>query len=302
MKTQKFFSSVILLSMLFVCEAFAASGDGGQPGAFLRRGVGGRALAMGNAYTSISNDASSIYWNASGLSQMEKVELQAMYSILTFDRQQLFVGVGGRISDAFALGAGWYKFGVSDIDGRDRAGNPTQKFDDSENSFMLAAGLRFGDIAVGVTGKYLSHSLADKSATGFGLDLGASVSLFELLSVGFVLQDIGAQLSWNTNSNLKETLPLTTRGGVAFEPDFIPIVLSTEVVKIGKGDIAFKAGGEYRIFDFFGVRAGYDGENASFGGLVRVPVESFAVQLDYAATHDGLEETFVHHIALSIFF
>jgi hypothetical protein len=167
---------------------------------------------------------------------------------------------------------------------------------------MLAASLHFGDIAVGVTGKYINHSLASKLATGFGFDLGASVSLFKILNIGFVLQDVGAQLSWNTDSNVKETIPLTTRGGVAFKPDFIPIVLSTEVVKIGKGDIMFKAGGEYRILDFFGVRAGYDGDNVSFGGLVRVPVESFAVQVDYAATRDALESSFIYHIALSILF
>jgi hypothetical protein len=288
--------------MFFLCETFAAGGDGGQPGAFLRRGVGGRALAMGNAYTSVSNDASSIYWNAAGLSRMEKVELQGMYSILTFDRQQLFVGVGGRISDMFALGAGWYKFGVTDIDGRDRVGNPTQTFDDSENSFMVSASMKLGEVAFGITGKYLHHSLADKSATGFGIDVGANVALFDMFNVGLVMQDIGAQLSWNTTSNLKESVPLTTRGGVAFRPDFIPIVVSTELVKTGSGDIGFKAGGEYRVVEFFGVRAGYDSENVAFGGFARLPSESFSVQVDYAATRDVLENQFVHHVSLRLGF
>ena len=96
-----------------------------------------------------------------------------------------------------------------------------------------------------------------------------------------------------------EPIPLTTRGGVAFRPDFIPAVVSTEVVKIGDGDIVVKAGGEYKVVDFFGVRAGYDGDNATVGGLVKV---SSAVQVDYAATHDALGDTFVHHIALSILF
>lgn len=301
MKTRRSQVGILLLTMIVV-ELCKATGDGGQPGAFLRRGVGGRALAMGNAYTSVSNDASSIYWNAAGLSKMEKVELQGMYSILTFDRQQLFVGVGGRISDMFALGAGWYKFGVTDIDGRDRVGNPTQTFDDSENSFMVSASMKLGEVAFGITGKYLHHSLAGKSATGFGVDVGANVALFDMFNVGLVMQDIGAQLSWNTTSNLKESVPLTTRGGVAFRPDFIPIVVSTELVKTGSGDIGFKAGSEYRIVEFFGIRAGYDGENASLGGMVKAPLESFGVQLDYAATHDVLGDTFVHHIALSILF
>ena len=138
MKNRNFFLMLIAIVTVST-SASAQDGNGGQVGAFLRRGVGGRALAMGNSYTSVANDASSIYWNAAGLSRIEKVELQGMYSILTFDRQELFVGVGGKISNLFAFGVGWYKFGVTDIDGRDRTGNPTGKFDDSENSLMASA-------------------------------------------------------------------------------------------------------------------------------------------------------------------
>jgi hypothetical protein len=301
MKT-RYFQFVILILTLFVVKLCQAAGDGGQPGASLRRGVGVRALAMGNAYTSVSNDASSIYWNAAGLSQIGKFEFQGMYSFLSFDRQQLFVSVGGKISDAFALGAGWYKFGVSDIDGRDRTGNPTQKFEYSENSFMVSAAMKVGVLSIGLTGKYLHHSLADKSATGFGADVGVKIALINMFNVGFVLQDIGSHLNWNTSSNLKETIPLTIRGGVAFRPDFIPLLVSMEAVKTGSEDLTFRAGGEYRIVEFFGVRVGYDGENASFGGMIKVPLESFGLQLDYAATHDALDNTFVHHIALSILF
>lgn len=301
MRTRIFLLSLLLPTMV-AAQWCSAAESGGEPGAFLRRGIGGRALAMGKAYTSISNDASSVYWNAAGLSRMDKAELQAMYSVLAFDKQQLFAGVGGKIFGAFALGAGWYRFGVGNIDGRDKAGNPTQKFDDSESSFMASASMKAGAVSFGLTGKYLQHALANNSATGFGLDVGAQLDLFEMFSIGLVLQDIGGQLTWDTDSNLKESIPLMTRGGVAFCPDFIPIVVSTELVKTGNGDMGFRVGGEYRVVEYFGVRAGFDDENATFGGMVKAPLESFGVQFDYAATHDVLENAFVHHVAFSILF
>lgn len=296
------FLLMIMFVGLTVWEAQAGDNAGGQPGTFLRRGVVSRALAMGNAYTSVANDASSIYWNAAGLSQIERIEFQGMYSVLTFDRQQLFVGLGGKINETIAVGIGWYKFGVNNIDGRDALGNPTQKFDDAEKSFMASVALRIGNAALGLTGKYLHHSLADKSATGFGVDVGVIITLFDILNVGLVLQDIGAQLSWNTSSNLKETVPLTTRAGVAFRPDFIPIVISTELIKTGSGDIGFKAGGEYRIVEFFGIRAGYDGDNLTFGGFVRLPMEFLDTRVDYAATQDVLQEGYVHHVTIVLGF
>lgn len=299
----RYFQSLVLLLTAVIVEVCQAVEGGGQPGAFLRRGVGVRALAMGRAYTSLANDVSSIYWNAAGLTRMgSKFELQGMYSFLSLDRQEFFVGVGGKVSGAFALGAGWYKFGVRDIDGRDRFGNPTWKFDDSENSFMLSMGVKFFILSVGVTGKYLYHSLADKSATGFGIDAGVNVVLFNMFNIGFVLQDIKSYLRWNTSSNLKETIPLTIRGGVAFKPSFVPLAISVETVRTGVGNLIYRAGGEYRVVEFLHLRAGYDGENVSFGGMIKVPLESFEIQVSYAGTRDILSNSFVHHIALGILF
>lgn len=49
-------------------------------GDFLTVGGGARALAMGSAFTSITNDVTSIYWNPAGLTQISKLELLYMHS------------------------------------------------------------------------------------------------------------------------------------------------------------------------------------------------------------------------------
>ena len=45
-------------------------GKGGQAGAFLRIGVGSKAMAMGRAFTGLANDVSSIYWNPAGIGML----------------------------------------------------------------------------------------------------------------------------------------------------------------------------------------------------------------------------------------
>lgn len=291
----------VALVIIFVCKGFAGD-DGGQPGAFSRLGVGSRALALGSAYTSLAMDASAIFWNAAGLARIPRREFSGTFSFLTLDRQRSFVSFANTFSDVITIGIGWSRFAINNIDGRDELGRPTQKFDDDENSIMIAVGKRWDDFAIGVTGKYLHHSLFDRSASGFGLDLGMNMRFYQMIHVGLVLQDLLGELNWNTNNNLQETLPLTLRGGVSLQTDAFPVVVAFEAVKVGKIDPILKAGCELKIVEYFGIRGGFDGENATFGGLVRLPGESYDIQLDYAATRDVLENGFVHHVSLRFSF
>jgi len=294
---------LVTLLLLFLITDLSLSGvSGGQPGAFLRRGVGSHALAMGSAYTSVANDASALYWNPAGLSEIKQRELFGMFSILTLDRQQLFFSFGYNFSDIFSAAIGWNKFGVNNIDGRDRIGNPTERFDDSENSIMLALSKRIGIISIGVTGKYLHHSLFDRSATGFGFDMGVRAQFLGMLSAGLVVQDIGSSLRWNTQSELTEKIPINVRGGLSLQPTFLSGTAAIEISKVGENNLTFRAGAEYRIVEFLGVRAGYDGDNVSFGGMLKAPLDLFDMQIDYAATRDIIADSYVHHISLRIGF
>jgi len=301
MRKQKF-NILVGMLILLVSTVATASEIGGQPGVFLRRGIGSRAIAMGMAYTSIANDASAIYWNPAGLPEIEKREFLGMFSFLTLDRQQMFFSFANNTSDIISIGVGWYKFGVTKIDGRDASGISTGKFNDNENSIMLSLGKRVGIFSAGITGKYLYHCLYDKSANGFGFDAGIKVQLFEMFHIGFVAQDIESQLKWNTKSSLKEKIPQVIRTGVSFQPDFLMGVASIEISKVGKEKIIYHAGAEYRIVEYFGIRVGYDGQNMSFGGLIKSPTEMINVQIDYAAIRDIIESDYVHHLTIKIGF
>ena len=76
-----------------ICSVKANDGDAGQPGEFLRYGVGARALGMGRAFTAVANDASAIYWNPGGLMGLERSEFTSMYADLFYDSRFTYVAV-----------------------------------------------------------------------------------------------------------------------------------------------------------------------------------------------------------------
>ena len=59
---------------------------------FLKIGIGARALAMGGAYSAVSDDATALYWNPAGLSSMKKNEILLDHQDWILDVDLDFVG------------------------------------------------------------------------------------------------------------------------------------------------------------------------------------------------------------------
>jgi long-subunit fatty acid transport protein len=56
------------------------------------RGVGSRALGMGNAYTGVADDFSATYWNPAGLAQMRRIEVSGGITNFNFKNSATFLG------------------------------------------------------------------------------------------------------------------------------------------------------------------------------------------------------------------
>ena len=69
-----------------------AEGDGGQAGAFMRYGVGVRAMGLGRAFVGVADDASTVFWNPAGLLGVERPEVMSMYSNLFYDSRYAYLG------------------------------------------------------------------------------------------------------------------------------------------------------------------------------------------------------------------
>ena len=77
---------------------FAADGAG-QAGAYLKMGVGARALGMGSAFTAVANDSTAAFWNPAGLAKLKRSEGSFMHANLTLDREYNFFNYAHVLND-----------------------------------------------------------------------------------------------------------------------------------------------------------------------------------------------------------
>src|SRR5262245_14656355 len=85
---------VMALLLVLSCSptVLRADDDGLGKGAasYLGLGMGARALGLGGAYTAVAADASAIYWNPAGLSEMEHMEFFSGSASMDFDRSYYY--------------------------------------------------------------------------------------------------------------------------------------------------------------------------------------------------------------------
>jgi long-subunit fatty acid transport protein len=62
--------------------------------------IGGRALGMGGAYTSLANDFTSLYWNPAGLAQIRQFEISGGINYLSFRNNSTFFGNSSNFSNS----------------------------------------------------------------------------------------------------------------------------------------------------------------------------------------------------------
>jgi hypothetical protein len=170
---------------------------------FLNIGIGGRALAMGGAFSSIADDGSAFYWNPAGLPQIAKREATLQHTWLfgglaTHD----FISFVHPLPNRAGVGVSWIRFSVDDIplfpnlpgtpDERKSDpslrpdGIPQDYFDDREDAFFFSFGKEFEQIigeswqylpipvilSFGGNLKFIQQSLYDQKGTATGFDFG----------------------------------------------------------------------------------------------------------------------------------
>jgi len=70
-----------ILTATLLGLAVSLSADAGQSSAnFLKMGVGGRGVAMGDAQTAATDDVMSVYWNPAGLAELYQNEVGFMHN------------------------------------------------------------------------------------------------------------------------------------------------------------------------------------------------------------------------------
>lgn len=228
------------------------------------------------------------------------------YGMISWAGRSSFIELGTEKRSSF--GVGWLSYGVSGISGRDASGQPQGEFSSSENAFTLAyaKGLKTGvlDLMIGGGPKLFYNKLGDNKATGYGGDLGilAKIQLPGLvrkLAVGVVLQNIGANLKWDTESEHEEEIPLDVRVGAALGLSAFPVDLAFDVEKRTKQDPTYHLGAEYWLAALGGLRAGWDDGDITAGASFRLPSLGPKLQFDYGFSTDPVSVKGIHRACVS---
>ena len=284
---------------LFALSSAVYSGESGNAGheSLFSLGAGARALGMGGAYSSIGQDAATVFYNPAGLPWLEYQEISAMH--VTFFEGTLYdvaswgvpvVGVGG-------FGASFMRVGIGDIIRRTNFVNEGT-FDFATWQFLLGYGRKFGhSVSVGATFKIINQSLDAESDYGLGADLGLRAQLYRNLSFGLALRNVASpELTLDSTS---DKMPIVVIGGLGLQQIPLSRTLNASVAfdleKTADHPLAIRTGLELGVGRALAMRAGYGRSNLNLGaGLT-----TGRLRFDYAyEILDYIENS--HRFSLSV--
>lgn len=285
----------VLLSALVVAGPAHAQeqGTAGAPGEWLLRYSTARTLGLGGAYVAMADDPLGVIWNPAGLSGMDQNQVR-------FETARLFEGTsingislavpGSRLP---SFGLTILSLGSGDFQRTDELNADLGTFNTGETAYLFTVARAFSPrLAVGTNLKFIQQRVEDRSAGGFGFDVGGWYDISPMIRVGGGVSNITGPTI--TLRAVGETYPVLARGGVAARVLGGRGLISAQVDHAQGLGARFHAGGEYWIQSSVALRLGVDDKSGTGGCSVR-----FAPQytLDYGVADHPLGMT--HRIGVS---
>lgn len=275
--------SLLLVALLAICA------NAEETGAFLKVGVGARALSLGGAYTAAADDASGLYWNPASVSALPKRELSVSHAELGTGIRQDWVGFAapGRLTIAVSAG----RLGHESLEGRDDSGRQTGSFTAADTVVTLGlaakgpAGLRLGGAL-----KAIESRIAETAARTVAADLGVQAAFGSIGPgapiLGVSVLNAGPGLRF---ADRREPLPLTFAAGAAYRlPPGLTLTFDVRH-RPNAARTDFSAGTEYAMFGAFAVRAGYASGSSAARAAGSSTLDGFAAGLGFRGKSYSLD-------------
>jgi hypothetical protein len=274
----------LLISFLILFSLTASAQNDGPANtglSFLKLGVGARALAMGDAYSSICDDGTAVIYNPARLNSGSDNNVTLMYNSAMQDLTNNFIGAKLKINK-FGLGFGLLKSGVSGIEIRSIPGAPIDKFDAQNLSMNVSLCYEiYKNLSIGITSKLIYEKIYLDEASGVGFDIGTNFTR-DNLSFSFVLSNLG---SVNELRNEATKLPTAVRFGGAYtiRKNNLNFILGLEGYRVMDGGVMhINSGGEVSYKDLLFLRLGYQTAYDNKGITTGIGFRYKSVMMDYA--------------------
>ena len=305
---------LIWSAMVLTASAQAASeGKGGQPGAFRDLNIGGRASAMGGAFTAIAEGGVGYIYNPAGPAQSRQYGAAFAYRAMHLDRQLGYFSLSIPAKEEARLTFDWLHAGTDPLESRDEQGNiiPGEEISYTENLIGVTFAKKFGrQFILGGKLFYAQNDVANISAYTVGVDFGALLKLdmrdyflastFPLLQLGAAIENLGANYRWSTGkywetrgsdrgATVDESFPTNFRVGTALmSPN--SHIFSADLEVNTASMITGHFGGEYTYKRALSLRAGLDDFHPTFGLGLFKRFSGFAAWIDFSYLTDKVDE------------
>lgn len=296
---------VLLLAFAFILTPAPHIASALESGAdFLNVEMGARPGAMGSAFTAMSTDVNSIYYNTAGLAFMDKREVSFMHADGMMDNSYDFAAMAFPIKD-FKAAFSFAKFTHGTFDTRSADRSSAGNFDASDMvmSFALARKIT-GHSSLGMAVKFLSSNIANYSANAVAFDMGITQRIKDMpMALGLSVRNLGYGMKF---INERENLPLSINAGAAIGIASA-VNLSVDIKRMVYDEKTFLSfGTEYNVMGGLSLRGGYssmalDGGSQDIAGSISGGIglkTASNMTLDYSFTPMGEFET-VNKLSLS---
>ncbi len=313
MKPHRIAVLALLLAHPAGASDFGRAAVGTSGSEFLLFDTSARGIAMGGAYSAATNDASSLYWNPAGLSQVPRLSATFLHAQYVADVTYNAASVAKRVNDTSVLAAGVRYLDVGAITRTDVNGLERGQFHPRSYLAELGWGQSIYDlsdsevdVAMGVSVKYLRSDLVER-ASAYGGDLGVHSRFYgasHTYHTSMAIQNLGVGQKFD---KVRDTLPTRLRFGGGVRP-IKPLLLTIEAIAPINNAPHGAAGMEYTA-DIqknvqCAVRAGLNSLTYDSLGPSSVVSFGFGLQLsdlsfDYAFAPTGALGATIHRVSLS---
>jgi hypothetical protein len=280
----------VMVSITVCCLApgqQALAADPGDAGAlFLRVGMGARASAMGEGFTAVAGDASSVFWNPAAMAAVLSTNVMFAHneSFLSSRLEQLALTHETEYGTIGLMFTGQY---MDKMERREDEPSAIPLGEFSVYDVAFSAGFArylLPNLSVGATVKPVYQRIDEKSAVGLAFDIGIyHVSRIEGLRLAAVALNVGTPMKFVEE---EYALPRSIKLGGSYERAVDPlrgqVLFTFDGVFVNDGDPKQHMGAEYMYRRTLAIRAGYKGGYDSYGGTFGAGVRYKKLDVDYA--------------------
>jgi hypothetical protein len=290
----------------FASPSYAVDGA-----AYLRMPSHAHATALGNAVTAWQGSVAGLQYNPAILDAVQRYTLIASYSFLSDDRLNRAADLVIPAGEYLVAGFSVVYAGVDKIERRGEDGMldiARPLFTDREMAIAASvSGRLLWNIAVAARARYLSQTLADQSANGMGLDLGATWTPDSMVCVGMSGLNIGSYLWWKGGT--RNAVASQARLGVALRLLNKALIIEMDGAKRVNEPIDGSLGVEYTLYKVLSIRAGILSSARFNPWSWRDPVISTGLGIRYSffgfdyglSMPTGNTDLMVHRVSLLLF-